>query len=86
MSEQSRRFSEGQKAALRFMLVQPAHDFVYPDGHASAICNLVDKDNSTVERKRIKGRWHYRLTDHGREIAHQEQAKVASTCPVTRSH
>ena len=86
MSEQPPRFSEGQKAALRFMLVQPAHDFVYPDGHASAICNLVDRDNSTVGRKRIKGRWHYRLTEQGREIAHQEQAKVASTCPDTRSH
>lgn len=76
-----RKFSEGQKAALRFLVMQPDGEFVYPKGHTSAVCNLVGGVHDVVERQRIKGRWHYRLTHYGRKLAGE-----CMECPDTRQH
>lgn len=63
------RVTEGQKAGIMFLSHCPADEFVYPEGHTSALCNLVDGENSFLERKKIRGRWHYKLTCAGQELA-----------------
>lgn len=77
-----RIISAGQAAGLLALAKAPRGQYVYPDGHTSALCNLVGGEIQLIDRIRIKNRWHYRLTPRGRDAVQTIEAETR--CPNTR--
>lgn len=63
----------GQKAGILALAKAPRGEYVYLEGHTSALCNTVGGNVPLVDRLRIKNRWHYRLTPRGWDAAAELQ-------------